>query len=116
MNRFRIKVSGVPADCIKVRSNLDRTHSLSATSDEDIVIGRDDVCVIKNEHEGAPAKLVLEGLHMRDGRCILRPARQSAFTLYKGRTIDVTLGPGEAMVVRSERARDPTTPGAQIAV
>lgn len=109
MNRFTLKISGdgIVADCVKIHSTLDRTQSLAIETVEDVQVGKDDVTVIRNYHESQTARLDLEGLRMSHGRLIFRPSRQQAFSLYRGRKIQLDLGPGESCVVRSEKAVDP---------
>jgi hypothetical protein len=106
MNRFTIRVDGVKGDSIKVKSTLDRTHSLAIGTVEDIVTGPDDVTVIQNKSE-ASAHLELEGMDMQSGRLIFRPARQESFALWKGRKLTCILAGGESLTIRAEGARDP---------
>lgn len=110
MNSFRVKiVGGVPGDALKVLSTLDRTHSLSASTDERVVCGSRDVTVLRNNHESATAALQLTGLVMQDGSLIFRPSRQQIFRLWEGREIDLQLGPGEACTIHAEHALDART-------
>lgn len=105
----RVSYTDLPGETVKVRSSLDRTFALSANADERIVIGRDDVTVIKNHHESLTARFSITGEEMHVGRCVFRPSRQQSFVLWKGRTIELELGPGESCVIRSEYARNPQT-------
>lgn len=116
MNRFTIKVSGVPGDAIRLKSTLDRSYSLAAGGTaEDVTTGPDDVLVIKNAHESEIATLTLKGLAMKSGRLIFRPSRQQSFVLHEGRELLCDLAPGESCVVRAEGARDPVgTPDAGV--
>lgn len=107
MNRFKLRVSGVPGDSVKILSDLDRSQTLPVDTWEDIQIGRHDLGVIKNRHESQSAQIEIEGLHMRHGRIVFRPSRQSVFSVFKGRKILVTLTPGESMTFRAEGALDP---------
>jgi hypothetical protein len=113
MYRFTVKVERsdrLRADDVVVRSTLDRTQKLALGTEEDIVVGPNDVTVIRNEAKDETARLVMRGLKMdQDGFVVCQPSRQQHFKLWHGRSIDVELGAGESMVIRSGVARDPYT-------
>lgn len=113
MFRFTIEVANngrIAGDQIMVHSSLDRTHKLAVGTVEDIVVGANDVTVIRNYSKEETAHLHLRGLRMdADGFVICQPSRQQSFKLWRGRAISVDLGPDESMVVRSHIARDPYT-------
>ncbi len=106
MNQFRVTVRDAVTDALILHSTIDRTHKLTGRTDELCVIGRDDVCVLKNYAE-RPAVLDFTGDRMQSGRTIFRPSRQQSFTLYQGREQRLVLGAGESCVIRCEKARDP---------
>lgn len=112
MNAFILKLKklrgGVGPDSIRILSSLDRTHSLPAKFNERVVVGRDDVTVIRNYSE-ARAHFSVSGEDSEGGRLVFRPSRQQSFTVYKGRELDFYLDGGESCVVRHEHARDPMT-------
>ena len=106
MNVFRVTVKEGVADALILHSTIDRTHRLTGRSDEECVIGRDDVAVLKN-YADSSARLVLTGHTMRHGRTFFRPSRQQSFTLHKGREIELILEPGESCPITCEYRRDP---------
>lgn len=105
----RMTEGELPADALSVRSSLDRTFKLASRVNERMVIGKDDVTVIKNHHESLTAQLHVTGEEMHVGRTVFRPSRQQSFVVWKGRDVDFELAPGESCVVRSEYARNPST-------
>lgn len=111
--RFAVSVLGVPADAVKVHSSLDRRYALAVGKSrwwptwESIVVGRDDVTVLKNYDAEKTATLALRGLEMPHARLVFRPGRQESFVLWQGKRTDCRLEPGESIVIRSEYARDP---------
>lgn len=113
MNALRIKVLEGRGDALKVRSSIDRTHALSATSDERMLFDRDDVVVLKN-HDEAPARLLLTGLDMDHGGTILSPSRQPHLRLMPTRDVNLTLGAGESVTFRTAHAQDPKGTGAVV--
>lgn len=111
--RFSITVRDVPADAVGILSTLDESASLPVNSDYAVLVGQDDVTVVKNRCE-RNARILVKGLEMRadgggEGRLIFRHSRPhlSNFTLYKGREREFVLEAGASIVVRSDRARDP---------
>lgn len=111
INKFRIEVLDGQTDAIKLLSTLDPTHSLTRRTDEECVIGKDDLVVLKNLGE-TPCKVRLTG-HEHDrecGRTVFRPSRQSSFTLWDGKVWELILGPGESCPIRCERAQLPRSP------
>lgn len=108
MNQFRLTVLDGVYEALIIHSSIDRTHRLTGETDEMVLIGRDDLAVLKN-YADRPCKLRLKGDSMTAGRTIFRPSRQQSFTLYTGREQEVTLGAGESMPIRCEHAQDPKT-------
>lgn len=106
MNRFRITILEGVTDAVMIHSSIDPTHRLTGQTDEECLIGRDDVAVMKNYAE-TPVRLRLTGHVMESGRTVFRPSRQQSFTLFTDRVREIQLGAGESMVMRCEQARDP---------
>lgn len=110
MNAFILKKKGwwdgVPGDAIRLLSSLDRTHSLPAVFGERVVVGQDDVTILKNTSE-ARARFAVKCERTEHGRLVFRPSRQQSFVLWAGREMDFYLDGGESCVIRHERARDP---------
>lgn len=111
MYRFTITVERtgrIAGDEVIVHSSLDRTHKLPIGTADDIVVGANDVTVIRNYSKDEVARLHLVGLAMhQDGFVVCQPSRQQTFKLWRGKTVDVELGAGESMIIRSHVARDP---------
>lgn len=116
INRFRITVKDGQTDAIRFLSSMDRSWGLTKRTDEECVIGRDDVVVMKNLSD-MPARLIFTGhAHHTDcGRTIFRPSRQQHFTLHEGAQRELILGPGESCPIRCERAKLPQGNGQEVA-
>lgn len=95
---------GVPGDAIKIMSTLDKSVTLAARSVERVMIGDDDVWVIKNRAE-TPARLTVAGESDMSGRAIFRPSRQQSFLVWRDRAVDFELAGGESCVIESELAQ-----------
>lgn len=115
INKFRITVLEGQTEAIRFMSSLDRTYGLTQSTDEECVIGKDDMVVMKNLSD-SPARFKLKG-HEHDrecGRTVFMPSRQQSFTLWQGREIELTLGPGESCPIRCERWKAPRGIGPEL--
>lgn len=111
INKFRIKVMDGQTDAIRFLSSMDRTSNLTQRTDEECVIGRDEVCVIKNLSDSPACLLLIGHDHSNEcGRTVFRPSRQAMFTLWKAREVVLVLEPGESCPIQCEAFRMPHTP------
>lgn len=113
-NAVRITFDAGDPDALTVRSTLDPTHTLPSHTDERMILGRDDLAVLKNERFD-PCRVTLTGLDMTDGFCVVRSSRRGVWTLKPGQELKIILDGGEAVTFRSTLAQEPRHGGANLA-
>lgn len=117
MNQIRFVCNDGDRNGIHIKSTLDCTYRLDATTDESISWDDTDLVIIQNKLERR-VEILLESIRLPDGRrAIFRPSRQAHFTLVD-RTLSETrserelvLGPGESCTLESSRWQPRSGPG-----
>jgi hypothetical protein len=113
MTAFRLRCFDSNADRISVQSTVnatwapERRHSASMQPTEhEVYLVRDEVLIIKTRGDNV---IELMGLpDSADGLPIVRSSRRATFTLRPDKPVVLEMEDGEALIVRSEHAHDPT--------